>query len=130
MATWKKFEDIEAWQESRVLCKKIFELFQKEPANRDFSLKDQMFRASGSIMDNIAEGFERDGRKEFIQFLSYSKASSGEVISQLYRCLDRKYLSTNEFENLKEETEKIGNKIGGLMRYLKNSNIKGSKFNY
>lgn len=76
MATWNKFEDIEAWQESRILFLKIFEIFQKESANKEFSLKDQIFRSSGSIMDNIAEGFERDGRKEFIQFLSYAKAAA------------------------------------------------------
>jgi four helix bundle protein len=128
MATWKKFEDIEAWQESRMLCTNIFELFQQEYASRDFSLKDQMYRSSGSIMDNIAEGFERDRRKEFIQFLSYAKASAGETRSQLYRCQDRNYLTKSEFDHLHDETLKITNKIGGLIRYLKSSPIQGSKF--
>ncbi len=66
---------------------------------KDFGLRDQINRASGSIMDNIAEGFERGGRKEFIQFLSYAKGSSGEVKSQLYRALDRDTLMKKHFKN-------------------------------
>ena len=128
MAAWKQFEEIEAWQHARNLCHSVFLIFEKETANKDYALKNQMSRSSGSIMDNIAEGFERNGNKEFIQFLSISKASCGELKSQLYRCLDREYLSENEFLKLKDETDAIRFKIGGLIRYLKNSSLKGSKY--
>ena len=128
MATWKAFEDIEAWQDARSLCKSVYSIFQHQGAKNDFALRDQMVRSSGSIMDNIAEGFERNGRKEFIQFLSIAKASCGEVRSQLYRCLDREYIDQSEFEQLMQKSLEAGKKIGGLIRYLKTSEYKGSKF--
>ena len=87
-----------------------------------------MNRSSGSIMDNIAEGFERNGRREFINFLSYSKGSCGELRSQLYRAYDRKHLTKDEFDLLKEKTILESKKIGSFMAYLVKSDIKGSKF--
>ena len=92
MATIKSFEEIEAWRKARVLSKEIFELTQKGSFSKDFSLRDQINRSSGSIMDNIAEGFERGGNTEFIQFLSIAKGSAGEVCSQIYRAHDRNHL--------------------------------------
>ena len=88
-----------------------------------------MDRSSGSIMDNIAEGFERNGNREFINFLSFSKGSCGELKSQLYRSLDKKLISQNEFENVSEKVELVKNKIGAFMKYLNNCEIKGLKFN-
>jgi four helix bundle protein len=128
MGTIKRFEDILAWQRARVLALKIHELATSGTFERDFKLRDQINGSSGSIMDNISEGFERDGRKEFILFLSYSKGSCGEVKSQLYRALDRKHINHDQFEELYNETEAIGKMIGGLMRYLSESNIAGNKF--
>ena len=93
MATVNNFEDLEIWQMAREICRKIHEYTQRENFRRDFSLVDQMKRSSGSIMDNIAEGFEREGTKEFIQYLYISKGSSGECRSQTYHALDRKYIN-------------------------------------
>ena len=100
MATLKSFEDIQAWQDARVLAKVIFSLTMEGSFSKDYSLKDQINRATGSIMDNIAEGFERDGNKEFFQFLSYAKGSAGEVRSQLHRALDWGHVSVENHTEL------------------------------
>jgi four helix bundle protein len=97
MATFNKFEDIVGWQKARILCKLINEYSRKDSFSRDFKLISQIKGSSGSAMDNIAEGFERGGNKEFIQFLSFSKGSAGETKSQLYRALDNGYISQEEF---------------------------------
>lgn len=128
MSTIKKFEDLEVWKLAREFCQEVYELTLQEDFSRDFGLKNQINNSSGSIMDNIAEGFERDGNKEFSQFLSISKASCGESRSQLYRALDRKYITKEQFELLSQKTIDLGRKISNLMTYLKNSEIKGNKF--
>ncbi len=128
MSTIKRFEDIDAWQLAREVYKEIFRVTTQGEFYKDYGLKDQIRRSSGSIMDNIAEGFERDGNREFIQFLSYSKGSSGEVKSQLYRALDSNYIDKTTFEKLYQEVEVIGSKLATLMRYLKNSDFKGTKY--
>ena len=97
MATFNRFEEIVAWQKARVLCKTINDYTQKGLFSKDFKLISQIKSSSGSAMDNIAEGFERGGNKEFTQFLSISKGSVGETRSQLYRALDNEYISENEF---------------------------------
>ena len=93
MATIKKFEDLEMWKLSRDLCKRIGDLIDKERLNKNYRLIGQIEGSSGSIMDNIAEGFERGTRAEFIMFLGYAKGSCGEIRSQLYRLLDRTYIT-------------------------------------
>src|SRR6185295_5993081 len=103
VATFRSFEEIEAWQKARVLADKIYRITQEGSFSKDFKLKDQINDSSGSIMDNIAEGFERNGSREFIQFLSIAKGSAGEVRSQLYRALDRNHISEQTFIELKEE---------------------------
>lgn len=128
MATIKRFEDIEAWKKARILCNEIGKLICEGEFARDYKLREQLNASSGSIMDNIAEGFERDGRKEFIQFLSFAKGSCGETRSQLYRALDRKYISKEEFEELYNEVFTISKLVSGLMTYLKNTEFSGSKF--
>ncbi len=129
MATIKKFEDLKIWQDARVLCRKIHEeISSNENFYRDFALRDQIKRSSGSIMDNITEGFDRNGRREFIQFLSIAKASNSEVKSQLYRALDYQYISEKNFKALYIYTDEIGKMIGGFIKYLKTSDYKGSKF--
>jgi four helix bundle protein len=102
MATIKKFEDILAWQKARELNKKVGSYIDTERFKSNFRLIGQIEGSSGSIMDNIAEGFERSGNREFLQFLYISKGSCGEFRSQLYRALDRKYITQNEFSELYE----------------------------
>jgi len=93
----KSFESMEIWQLAREINKEIFHLYKSSPLKQDSALWHQMNKASGSIMDNIAEGFERNGNKEFRQFLSVAKASCGELRSQVYRCYDREYLDRQRF---------------------------------
>lgn len=128
MSTIKKFEDLDVWQMARVLCQEVYMLTLREAFSKDFGLRNQISNSSGSVMDNIAEGFERDGNKEFSQFLSIAKASCGESRSQLYRALDRNYITQEQFELISQKTIDLGRKISNLMTYLKNSEIKGNKF--
>jgi four helix bundle protein len=128
MATIKRFEDIEAWQKARILAKEIFSISLETPLNKDYRLKDQINAASGSIMDNIAEGFERGGRLEFINFLTIAKASCAEVRSQIYRLVDRSYITTEKFDELYRLTDDIGDKLGAWIIYLNQSEHKGTKF--
>jgi len=114
----ERFEDIEGWQLARELCRSIYDLARNGLLGRDFSLKDQMVRSSGSIMDNIAEGFDGGTNREFIRFLQYSKRSCSELQSQLYRCLDQNYCSQDQFEALYAHTTLTRNKIGAFINYL------------
>ncbi len=122
-----RFEDLEIWQLARALCIDIYEIAQNSDLKTDFKLYYQIDGSSGSIMDIIAEGFERNGNKEFIQFLSISKASCGETRSQLYRVFDRKYIVIDKFEITKEKTIVLSKKISSFMTYLSKSDYKGSK---
>jgi four helix bundle protein len=128
MATFNRFEDILAWQKSRILCKLINSYTLKQLFSKDFKLVGQIKSSSGSAMDNIAEGFERGGNKEFIQFLFISKASAGETRSQLYRALDNEYISKDEFKKAYDLAEEVSKLIAGLINHLKSSNIKGDKY--
>lgn len=128
MATIQKFEDLEIWQQARAICQNIELLIQTTNLKTNYSLRDQIDRSSGSIMDNIAEGFERNGNREFIQFLSIAKGSCGEVKSQSYRAFDKKLINEEQHLHLLEITETNKNKIGSMMNYLNNCEIKGLKF--
>jgi four helix bundle protein len=128
MATFQKFEDIEAWQRARGLTREIYTVSNETPFSKDFGLRDQVRKTSVSIMSNIAEGFERDGTKEFIQFLSVAKGSSGELRSQLYVALDQGYLEEERFERLLGIVLETSRMIGGLINYLRKSKMKGHKY--
>ncbi len=128
MSGFQRFEEIEAWQKARELTKYIYALSNDSQFARDFGLRDQIRRASVSIMSNIAEGFGRGGNKEFIQFLSIAKGSTSEVQAQIYVALDANYITREQFQQIFELTKSIGNMIGGLIRYLSKSNIKGVKY--
>ncbi len=128
MSTVKRFEDLECWKSARRLCKLFYKLTRKEKFSKDFSLVDQVRSSSGSTMDNIAEGFDRGGNKEFNHFLSISRGSVGELKSQLYRALDQEYINDQEFHETYSLASLTGKQISGLMTYLKNSSRKGFKY--
>jgi four helix bundle protein len=123
-----RFEDLEIWKTSRELCKFVFELTSKEIFNKDFKFRDQIRASSGSTMDNIAEGFERGGNKEFLQFLYISKGSCGETRSQGYRAFDFNYITQVELDKLIVLTVAQSAKTANLIKYLKDSELKGAKF--
>ena len=128
MAKIKRFEDLTSWQKARELNHLIYNATKNGTFEKDFGLRDQIRRASISVMSNIAEGFERGGDKEFIQFLANAKGSCGEIRCQLYAASDEKYLAQAEFKELYDRSVEIGRLISGLMRYLHHSELKGSKF--
>jgi four helix bundle protein len=128
MATFQKFIEIEAWQKARELTKEIYRITKRKPFSHDFELRAQIRNASLSVMSNIAEGFDRNGNAEFIQFLSIAKGSAAEVVAQLYAALDQEYVTTEEFERVNELATETGRKIGALMSYLRKSGIRGAKF--
>lgn len=128
MATITNFEDFEIWQTARKLTNMVFVLTQKEPFLKDFRFRDQIRAASGSVMDNIAEGFERSSRLEYVNFLSIAKGSAGEVRSQLYRAIDQNYINEIEGQMLIEEYKTLSSKLAGFIKYLNTSSVPGQKF--
>jgi four helix bundle protein len=124
----ERFEDIVAWQKARVLTKEIYASTRVGEFMRDFGLRDQIQRASVSTMSNIAEGFERGGDKEFIQFLSNSKGSCGEVKSHLYVALDQSCITSVRFDELYGTADEVSRVISGFMTYLRESELRGSKY--
>lgn len=129
--TWlcfQKFEDIKAWQKSRELTRQTYDVSNRDKFFKDFGLRDQIRRAGISVMSNIAEGFERSGTAEFVQFLAMAKGSVGEVVSQLYVARDQKYITSDEFDRLSELARDTARMISGLMSYLRKSGIRGTKY--
>ena len=128
MGKIERFEDIDAWKKARELTKIIYEVTAKGNLAADFSLRDQIRRAAVSIMANIAEGFEREGNKEFRQFLATAKGSVGEVKSLLYVALDNGLTSPEQFQQIMALANDASRLLAGFLRYLKTSDKKGSKF--
>lgn len=126
--TINSFEELEIWKDARELARVIRLLTKREPFSKDFKLCNQINSSAGSVMDNIAEGFERDGHKEFIQFLYIAKASNGEARSQSYRAFDAEFISEEELNDILSKTQNLKIKIIILINYLKKSTFKGTKF--
>ena len=128
MATVNRFEDLEIWQLSRKLYQKVSLIAGLLRKKKEFRFAEQIKSAAGSVMDNIAEGFERNSRLEFLNSLSISKGECGEIKSQLYRLSDDKYITEKDFEELYEDCDKLSKKIANFVKYLNSSAIKGLKF--
>ena len=125
MSSFKRFEDLDVWKLSRDLNRVIGKMIDEKRFEKNFRLIDQIEGSSGSIMDNIAEGFERGTRAEFIQFLGYSKGSCGELRSQLYRALDRDYISPEIFDEVCSMATRISAMIHGFIKYLQQTPMNG-----
>lgn len=115
----QRFEEMKVWQDARILSKQVYKTTKTKDFRKDFSLRDQIQRASVSVMSNIAEGYERDSNKEMIRFLNYSKGSVGEVRSLLYVALDQEYISDKQFVELKDDAVLISTQIANFIKYLK-----------
>jgi len=128
MSKVRTFEDLKVWQYACQLYKEIFDVTKKASFNQDYDLRRQLRKSAGSIPDNIAEGYEREGNKEYRQFLSISKGSAGEFRSQIQRAYLVDLISEDEMKNLKAKAEEISRMLNGLMNYIAKSNFTGSKF--
>ena len=128
MATISRFEELEIWQLARQQANELYYIYSIDLFAKDYELRNQISRSSGSVMDNIAEGFERSGNKEFLNYLIIAKASNGEVRSQLYRSIDRKYINNEKFEDLKLKCESLSKRITSFIKYLKDSDRKGFRY--
>ena len=128
MATITKFEDLEIWQLARQQPIDIYILYKLEPFKSDFELRNQINAASGSVMDNIAEGFDRSGNKEFSNFLIIAKGSNAETRSQLYRAFDRIYITEDTLTQMKTKNETLGSKMMAFIKYLRTTEFKGQRY--
>ncbi len=128
MATIKRSEDIQAWQKGRELKQSVYRCTRRGEFAKDFALREQIRRAAISITANIAEGFERDGNRELVQFLSISKGSTGEVQDHLYTALDESYISQQEFDALYTQAGEVAKLTASFMNYLRQSELRGQKF--
>jgi four helix bundle protein len=128
MAKIEKFEDLECWRAGRKLRQISYRYSRQKPFCHDYALVGQIRRAAQSVTSNIAEGFEREGNKEFVQFLSQAKGSVGEVKDELYTALDERYISQTDFDSAYAVAEDTVRLIGGLMSYLRGAEPTGSKF--
>jgi len=125
----KRFEDLEVWKTARALVKAVYRISSIGKFATDFSLRNQIRRSVLSAMSNIAEGFERDGNREFIQFLATAKGSCGEVRSQLFVALDQAYITDDQFQSLCQEATKVSRLLSALMKHLHQSQMRGRKYN-
>ncbi|MFQ5686469.1 MAG: four helix bundle protein [Candidatus Scalindua sp.] len=123
MGNFKKFEELPCWKKTREFCKAVSRLINKAKLKNETNLKEQIWKAAGSAMDNIAEGFDDGSSREFIRFLGYSQRSCGEVQSQMYRALDCGYISNSEFKVVYDLASECRMQIKGFRKYLRNWGI-------
>lgn len=116
---YKRFEDLPCWIKARELCQAVFEVMNQSDLRKDFSLKDQIWKAAGTSMDNIAEGFGDGSTHELIRFLGYSQRSCGEIQSQLYRACDCKYITQKQFDRIYDLASECRKQIKGFTKYLR-----------
>ena len=128
MGTINRFENLEIWQLTMSQSSDFDLLVETTLLAKDFELRNQMNASSGSVMDCIAEGFERSGNNEFKNFLVIAKGSNGEFRSQLYRCLNRKHIAKEKFDELYAKNEMLGKKIMAFIKYLQQSEYKGQRY--
>jgi four helix bundle protein len=115
-----KFEDLECWQQARILARRIYRFAKKKEFSKDYRLRDQITGAAISVMNNIAEGFDSQSNNEFMRFLRISRRSVSEIKNCLYVALDQDYINNIEFSNACELCEKVKQIIDGFLRYLRN----------
>ncbi len=128
MSELERFEDLIGWQRARDLTREVYRVSASGAFGKDYALRDQIRRATISVLSNVAEGFERGGDNEFVQFLAVAKGSAGEVRSQLYIALNQGYLSEGQFKELSQKAAEISRLLAGLIAYLQTSELKGSKY--
>lgn len=128
MGSASGFENLEIWQIARELSKTVYSFTRKDEFKNDRRFVSQITAAVGSIMDNIAEGYERNGNKEFVQFLFKAKGSCGELQSQLYRAFDCGYITQEEFDRTLSQAKKESVQITRFILYLKNHEYTGKKY--
>jgi four helix bundle protein len=127
MASVRKFEDLDVWKKSRSLVELVYLITRKQEFSKDWLLINHLRKTAISIISNISEGFERDGNKEFINFLSIAKGSCGELRCQIIIAYDLKYIEENQFKEISNLAEEISKSLKGLIMYLQNSDYKGIK---
>ncbi len=128
MPTIAKFEDLPVWQAARKLAVSLYELTRQQPFCDDWGLCRQLQRTAVSVLSNIAEGFERGSKTEFIQFLFIAKGSAGEARAQLYIAFDLNYITAEQLQKTVTHCEQVSRQLAGLIEYLKQSEFKGHKF--
>jgi four helix bundle protein len=127
LGNYKRFEELPCWKKARELCQAVYELINLPGFRKDFGFRNQIWDAAGSVMDNIAEGFEDRSTKEFVKFLGYSQRSCSEVQSQLYRAIDCGYINKKQFESVYELTSECRKQIKGFRKYLRDYDSKKKK---
>lgn len=128
MAHYHTFEELDIYKLARLQCERIWNLMINTSLSKDYKLREQINGSSGSVMDNIAEGFGRGGNREFIQFLSFARGSNHETKAQLQRAMDRGHISAKEYEELVTRCDELSQQISKFMNYLRSSEKKGSKY--
>ena len=128
MGKVQSFEDLIVFQKARTLCKSVYEITNVQPFKSDYRFVQQIRAAAGSVMDNIAEGYERDGNKEFVNFLYIAKGSCGEVKSQLLRASDVGFIEKEIYGELSQQCIEIGKLLFSLISSIRQSDVTGIKY--